>query len=113
VGHRGARMVASGVLALLAAACATDPRWAIAPQPEPVRVSRAARERQVNDAWQNHTMRELVDDWGPPRQLLDIPGGGSPPGFVLVYPRDEGTGCIDAFAVMVGDVIRVRSYQCR
>jgi hypothetical protein len=107
----GARMAAAGALALLVAGCSMDPRWADTPGPLPV--SHDARERQINAAWQNHTMRELVDDWGAPRQMLDIPGGGNPPGMVLVYRRDAVTGCLDTFAVMYGDVMRVRSYQCR
>ena len=108
---RGARIAAAGALALLAAACSTEPR--MGDMPEPVRASRAERERQINAEWQNHTLRELVERWGPPHQMLNIPGGGNPPGFVLVYLRDEGSGCIDAFAVAYGDVTRVRLYQCR
>lgn len=107
----GARIAAAGALALLAGGCAIDPRWAIAP--DPPRASRAVRERDINGTWQNHTLRELIDEWGPPRLLLDIPGGGNPPGFVLVYPRDAATGCIDTFAVAYGPVTRVRIYQCR
>jgi hypothetical protein len=111
VRETGARIAAAGALALLATGCGIDPRWADAPPP--LRTSRAAREREINDAWQNQTVRDLIARWGPPRLLLDIPGGGNPPGFVLVYRRDEGTGCIDTFAVMYGAVTRVRSYQCR
>jgi hypothetical protein len=107
----GTRMAAAGALALFATGCSIDPR--LLQGPEPVRLSRMARERQINDDWQNHTLRELVDDWGPPRRMLEIPGGGSPPGFVMVYGRDALTGCIDAFAIMYGEVMRVRSYQCR
>jgi hypothetical protein len=112
VGHSRARIAAAGAaLAWLAAGCSIDPRWQGAPAPLPT--SRMARERQINDEWQNHTLLELIDRWGPPRQMLEIPGGGNPPGFVLVYGRDEGSGCIDAFAVMYGPVTRVRIYQCR
>jgi len=27
------------------------------------------------------------------------PGGGNPPGFVVVYGLDDRSGCIDAFAI--------------
>ena len=111
MGDRGARIAAAGALALAVAGCAVDPSPERAP--EPPRASRATRERQINDAWQNHTLGELIAQWGLPRQLLDIPGGGNPPGFVLVYPPDAATGCIDAFAMAFGEVTRVRIYQCR
>lgn len=108
---RGRRMAAAGALALLAGGCSVDPTWA--PAPQQMRVSRAERERRINAEWQNHTLRELVDEWGPPSRMLEIPGGGNPPGFVMVYRRDEGTGCLDAFAIMYGEVMRVRGYLCR
>ena len=108
---RGERMAAAGAVALLAGGCSIDPRM-VAP-PEPLRASHAAREAELNQAWQNHTLAELLRGMGQPRQLLDIPGGGNPPGFVLVYPRDATTGCLDTFAVMYGREIRVRLYQCR
>jgi len=111
VGKRGVRIAAVGACVMLAAGCAVAP--GAPPLDESVRVGRATRERQLNDAWQNHSLRELVDTLGPPRQLLDIPGGGNPPGFVAVYGRDPGSGCVDAFAVMYGAVTRVRLYLCR
>lgn len=67
----------------------------------------------MNQAWQDHTVQQLLQAKGPPRVLLDIPGGGNPPGFVMVYPRDAATGCLDTFAVVFGAESRVRSYQCR
>jgi hypothetical protein len=30
-----------------------------------------------------------------------------------VYPRHAGTGCVDTFALMFGEVTRVRVYYCR
>lgn len=108
----GVRAAATGALALLVAGCSVEPRWTAPPGP-PLHAGRSAREQQLNADWQDHTMRELVDTFGPPRLMLDIPGGGSPPGFVLVYARDAGSGCIDAFMVASGEVLRVRGYQCR
>ena len=108
---RGGRIAAAGAAALLAGACSIDPR---APgPPEPQRAGRVARETQMNLQWQNHTLAELLRGMGEPRLLLDIPGGGNPPGFVLVYPRDVATGCIDTFAVTYGREMLVRVYQCR
>jgi hypothetical protein len=107
----GKRIATAGALALLAGGCGMVPRTA-AP-PEPVRAERAAREVQMNREWQNQTLADLLRDMGRPRLLLDIPGGGNPPGFVLVYARDAGTGCLDTFAVMYGVETRVRLYQCR
>lgn len=106
------RIALAGMLAVLAAGCGIDPLADSAPQPL-LSAGRAQRERQLNEDWQNHTLRELVDRWGPPWRMLEIPGGGNPPGFIMVYPRDEGTGCLDTFSIMYGPVTRVRGYQCR
>ena len=103
-------LAAAGALAVLAG-CSPGPRWEAAPEPQ--RALRAERERDINAAWLNQPVRALMERWGPPRQLLDIPGGGNPPGFVLVYPRDTASGCVDTFAAAYGPVTRVRSYQCR
>ncbi|GAB3647590.1 hypothetical protein [Ramlibacter alkalitolerans] len=111
VGNGRGRIAAAGALALLALGCTMQPRRADAPPP--LNASRAAREAQINAQWQNHPVRELIARWGPPRQVLDIPGGGNPPGFLLLYPRDAGTGCVDTFSVLYGAVARVRSYHCR
>ena len=67
----------------------------------------------MNRAWQDTTLEQLLQAKGPPRLLLDIPGGGNPPGFVMVYPRDTASGCLDTFALSFGTPARVRSYQCR
>jgi hypothetical protein len=104
-------IAAAGALALLASACSVDPPSP--PGPEPATASRAMREAEMNSAWQNHSVAELLHARGPARVLFDIPGGGSPAGYVLVYPRDAATGCLDAYAVMAGSEDRVRIYYCR
>ena len=71
------------------------------------------RERTMNQYWQNRRYSELVATLGQPRMLLNIPGGGNPPGFVAVYGTDPLTGCIDAFAMVYGSDPRVRGYYCR
>jgi hypothetical protein len=80
---------------------------------DPSRLLREAREAEMNRQWENRTYAELLLGKGTPRILLDIPGGGSPPGFVVVYPRDPVSGCLDVFAMMYGRQILVRAYQCR
>lgn len=77
------------------------------------RSGRAAREADMNAQWQHRNFRQLVEAKGPPRRLLDIPGGGNPPGLVAVYDRDPATGCLDTFALAWGTEILVRMYQCR
>jgi hypothetical protein len=110
VKHSGGRIASAG-MALLVGSCGLAPP-ASAP-PDPREAARAAREARMNQAWQNHPVAELLRAMGPPRLLLDIPGGGNPPGMVFVYARDAATGCLDAFAVSYGGEVRVRQYQCR
>lgn len=74
---------------------------------------RAQREGTMNLKWQSRSLGEIVGEYGPPRRILDIPGGGNPPGFVLVYGRDDDTGCLDTFAMVYGREPLVKMYQCR
>lgn len=96
---------------LLAVACA---RLGPATGPDgPLPASREAREEEMNRAWERRPLAELLKARGRPQLILDIPGGGNPPGFVLVYPRDAATGCLDTFAMAYGRITVVRTYQCR
>jgi hypothetical protein len=103
-------------LLALASGCAQVPAK---PPPTDLRArfdsmqSQDGRERTMNQYWQNRRYSELVATLGQPRMLLNIPGGGNPPGFVAVYPRDSTTGCIDAFAMVYGSDPLVRGYYCR
>jgi hypothetical protein len=72
-----------------------------------------SRERAMNQRWQNRPLSQLVAARGEPRLLLNIPGGGNPPGFVAVYGPDPATGCLDAFALLYGADPEIRSYYCR
>jgi hypothetical protein len=77
--------------------------------------ARYQREIDMNRQWQNRPLSELVASAGKPKLTMNIPGGGNPPGFVVVYGVDDRTGCIDAFA-MNAAVTReptVRIYHCR
>ena len=96
------------------------PAWALAlaacqsvPAPaDPARAAIAAREAQLTDQWKSHRYSELIAARGRPLRLLDIPGGGNPPGFVAVYPRDPASGCLDAFALVYGPDPLIRAYRC-
>ena len=76
-------------------------------------MARNVREAVMNGEWQNHTLSDLVAAKGQPKMVLQIPGGGNPPGFIVVYGVDPDTGCIDAFAVTHETAPRVRIYHCR
>lgn len=75
--------------------------------------ARAQREGNMNLEWQNRTFNEIVKAYGPPRRILEIPGGGNPPGFVLIYGRDGHSGCLDTFSMVYGRDPLVKMYQCR
>ena len=101
------------VLALLSAACQQFP-WA--PDDGSARGSdadRLQRETTMNSRWQNRPLSELLATLGQPLLIMNIPGGGSPPGFVVVYGIDPVTGCIDAFALVYCSDPTVRIYYCR
>lgn len=74
---------------------------------------RLGREAAMNQRWQNHHYSELLAALGTPARVMNIPGGGNPPGFVAVFPRDGASGCIDAFALMYAADPIVRVYHCR
>ena len=79
------------------------------------RAGNAPREREqaMNARWKNHSYSELVGALGQPLQLLNIPGGGEPPGFAAVYGRDPASGCVDSFALVYGSDPMIRVYYCR
>jgi hypothetical protein len=74
---------------------------------------RQNREAEMNRQWQNKPLSELLGTYGRPRMVMNIPGGGMPPSYAVVYGPDATSGCIDAFAVSShGDPV-VRLYHCR
>lgn len=75
--------------------------------------NRIAREAEMNQRWQNRRMSELLAVMGQPVLVMNIPGGGNPPGFALVYAPDSASGCIDAFAMLHEQDPRIRVYYCR
>jgi hypothetical protein len=75
--------------------------------------ARHERESEMNRQWQNKPLAELLETYGKPKMVMNIPGGGMPPSFAVVYGQDPGSGCIDAFAVSSrGDPV-IRIYHCR
>jgi len=71
------------------------------------------REHTMNERWANHRYSELVAAMGTPSMIMNIPGGGQPPGFAVVFGRDPASGCIDAFAMMYAKDPIIRQYHCR
>lgn len=102
---------------LLAAGCETAEReWREGPTEEEAAASGNAatwREATMNRRWQNRPFSQLRAVLGEPVLIMDIPGGGSPPGMVAVYQIDPATGCRDAFALVFGQEPVIRVYHCR
>jgi hypothetical protein len=71
------------------------------------------RETQMNAQWQNRPVSDLLGAFGHPRMVLNIPGGGMPPSYAVIYGQDPDTGCIDAFAVSNSGEPVIRVYHCR
>lgn len=114
--YRAWRLPLAAVV-LLAAGCETAQReWREGPTDEEAAASGSAitrREAAMNRRWQNRPFSQLRAALGEPVLLMDIPGGGSPPGMVAVYQIDPDTGCRDAFALMFGQDPVIRVYHCR
>lgn len=104
-------------LLLLAGGCETAKReWREGPTEQEAAASGSAttrREVTMNMRWQNQRFSQLRAALGEPVMLMDIPGGGNPPGMVAVYRVDPATGCRDAFALMFGQDPVIRVYHCR
>jgi hypothetical protein len=117
-GQSAVRGAAALALLLVLSACAEGEVQRIPRQPHPTFGStadpiRLQREAEMNRQWQNQPLAALVDAYGRPRMVMNIPGGGMPPSFAVVYGTDPATGCIDAFAVSASSVPLVRVYHCR
>jgi hypothetical protein len=75
--------------------------------------SRDLRERSMKSSWSGRPYQELVQAYGAPRLVMNIPA--RPPRFsVVVYERlDTTTDCIDAFTVVQDATPVVNDYFCR
>ena len=75
--------------------------------------SRDHRERAMKSSWSGRPYKELVQVFGAPRLVMNIPA--RPARFsVVVYERlDTTSDCIDAFTVMNDSTPVVDDYFCR
>jgi hypothetical protein len=75
--------------------------------------SRDEREKAMKFSWNGRPYHELVQAFGAPRLVMNIPA--RPARFsVVVYERlDTTTDCIDAFTVVQDDLPVVNDYFCR
>jgi hypothetical protein len=75
--------------------------------------SRDQREKSMKSSWSGRPYEELVQAYGAPRMVMNIPA--RPPRFsVVVFERlDTTTDCIDAFTVVQDDMPMVNDYFCR
>jgi hypothetical protein len=75
--------------------------------------SRDQREKAMKFSWNGRPYHELVQAYGAPRLVLNIPA--RPARFsVVVYERlDSTTDCIDAFTVVQDEMPVVNDYFCR
>jgi hypothetical protein len=75
--------------------------------------SRAQWEIAMKSSWRGRPYHELVQTYGVPRLIMNIPGRPSRL-LVVVYERlDPTTDCIDAFTVAQDDMPVVNDYFCR
>ena len=90
------------------------PRQSSHPQFSPASAAaRYDREAEMNRQWQNRPVADLLVALGRPKMVMNIPGGGMPPSYAVVYGQDPASGCIDAFAVSSTSEPVVRIYHCR
>ena len=75
--------------------------------------SRDLREKAMKSSWNGRPYKELVQAFGAPRLVMNIPA--RPSRFsVVVYERlDTTTDCIDAFTVVQDTLPVVNDYFCR
>lgn len=86
-------------------------------RPYAVRYNRLAqeqRERQMKATWVNQTYQTLVETYGEPKMVMEIPAYRPWPASVAVYERlDFTSGCIDAFTVAHLGRSIIYDYFCR
>lgn len=85
-------------------------------RPLPRTEARAQRESALQAVWRGRSYNSLVEAYGAPRLLLNVPGYRQLKTSVVVYDTDNSTRCIDAFTVVVlrdTDEIVVSDYFCR
>jgi hypothetical protein len=75
--------------------------------------SRYQREISMKSSWNGRPYQELVQAYGAPRLIMNIPGRSSRFSAVVYERLDPTTDCIDAFTVAQGDMPVVNDYFCR
>lgn len=75
--------------------------------------SRDQRERAMKLSWNGRPYRELVQAYGAPRLVMNIPARPSSFSVVVFERLDSTTDCIDAFTVVQGTLPVVNDYFCR
>lgn len=75
--------------------------------------SRDHRERAMKSSWSGRPYKDLVQAYGAPRLVMNIPA--RPARFsVVVYERlDTTSDCIDAFTLMNDSTPVIDDYFCR
>lgn len=84
----------------------------VAPKTE----GRTQREYTLQAAWRGRPYNSLVETFGAPRMVLNVPGYRQLKTSVLVYESNTPSRCIDAFTVVVlrdTEEIVVSDYFCR
>lgn len=90
----------------------TDAHERISPRGE----ARAQRENTLQAAWRGRSYQSLVEAYGAPKLMLNVPGYRQLKTSVVVYDADTPSRCIDAFTVVVlrdTEEIVVSDYFCR
>lgn len=98
-------------------ACSLLPTSADSPAPAYRRqMLQSGREKNLQSVWRGKSYNALLDNFGMPKYLMNVPGQRQLPTSVAVYGvTDNLSQCIDAFTLVVlhsGDVI-ISDYFCR
>jgi hypothetical protein len=76
--------------------------------------SRDLREKQMQSTWVGHPYEDLIQAFGIPNMIMNIPAYRPWKASVVVYEKQkDNAGCIDAFAVEHGGKPVIYDYFCR
>ncbi|HJV53158.1 MAG TPA: hypothetical protein VJ652_16945 [Noviherbaspirillum sp.] len=82
----------------------------------PRQVLQARREQSLQSNWRGKPYNALLENFGSPKMLMNVPGERALPTSVAVYGvMDKQSQCIDAFTLVVvhsGEVV-IADYFCR
>jgi hypothetical protein len=80
----------------------------------PVGLVRDLREKQMQSTWVGQSVESLLQVFGTPGMVMDIPARRSWETAVVVYVGlDTASGCIDAFTVAYDAEPVINDYFCR